>query len=90
MRVDEEVAWAAVAVSAQGGMTDPLPSKAVVGTTTDGVRKHKLVAKDVTSATSSAPLDDVQVMEGCGTALNILLPLHMISFTCMHRRHPRT
>lgn len=51
----------ALAVSAQGGMVAPKPSRAVVGKVyAASVEQRSLVVKDITSVTSTAPLDAVQ------------------------------
>ncbi|KAL1499200.1 hypothetical protein AB1Y20_013708 [Prymnesium parvum] len=60
LRVELHVQWLAFAVSATGKMILPLPSRAVVGTMSQGVYQRTLVAKDMTAISSSAPIDSVQ------------------------------
>ncbi|KAL3916294.1 MAG: hypothetical protein SGPRY_006884, partial [Prymnesium sp.] len=51
------VAWLALAVSREGRMVLPQPSRALVGSAA-GVRRHLLTEQDVASISRSAPLDE--------------------------------
>jgi len=60
LRVQQNVPWLALGISAEGNMISPQPSRAVVGTVGFGVQKRTLKAQDMTYISASAPLDAVQ------------------------------
>lgn len=60
-RLNHLVPWVGLAVSANGMMITPEPSRAVIALVS-GVSKRTLVAKNIVSVSATAPLDSVQVM----------------------------
>lgn len=63
LRVQQVLSWLGLAVSYEGKMISPVSSRAVVGTFGGSVLKRTLKVKDMTSVSSTAPIDAVQVKQ---------------------------
>lgn len=73
LQLEYDVQWLALAVSAAGGMVLPKPSRAIIGKVSQGlVEQRSLVKKDITSVTSTAPIDAVQALHDVAAAPDVV------------------